>query len=92
MFGAKTLPSDALEAHAAVAAIAAAAIDERPRGGPLDMRDVEATEAALRQGVRLAHDAANGTKFDAQQQVRHQDVHFFGRHASRSADQTHVCP
>lgn len=30
---------------------------------------MEATAAALRQGVRLAQDAANGTKFDAQQQV-----------------------
>lgn len=41
----------------------------RASGGALDMRDVEATELALRQGVRLAQDAANGTKFDAQQQV-----------------------
>lgn len=41
----------------------------RASGGSLDMRDVKATEAALRQGVRVAQDAANGTKFDAQQQV-----------------------
>lgn len=69
LFSARPPPADALEAAAAVAAIAAAAIDERPGGGSLDMRDVEATAAALRQGVRLAQDAANGTKFDAQQQV-----------------------
>jgi hypothetical protein len=41
----------------------------RASGGALDMRDVEATELALRQGVRLVQDAVNGTKFDAQQQV-----------------------
>lgn len=36
------------------------------------MRDVEATELAIRQGVRLVQDAANGTKFDVQQQVSSQ--------------------
>ncbi len=83
MFGAKPLPADALEAHAGVAAIGAAAVDDRRSGGPLDMREVEATEAALRAGVRLAQDAAGGTKFDAAQQVRDSCERFKGRQRGR---------
>ena len=54
LFAARPLPGDAQEAYTAVAAIAAAAIDERPDGGSLDMRDVEATE--VRKSTLLSHD------------------------------------
>lgn len=69
LFAARAPSAEVITAAAAVAAVAVAAIDDRPAGGHLDAQDIAETAAALRAGVQLAQNVLSGTKMDPAQQL-----------------------